>query len=329
MQTTAIRFSQTGGAEVLSPQTVPVAAPGAGEALVRHAFAGVNFIDVYHRGGLYPVALPSGIGLEAAGVVEEVGAGVTDFAPGARVGYCAAGLGAYSERRIVQADRLIPLPDDVSFEAAAAILLKGITAEYLIRRLYPVQKGQFVLFYAVAGGVGQIALQWLKQIGAVVIGAVGDGEKEKIARSLGCDYVVRYRDRGEDVAATTREITGGRGVAVAYDSIGKATFEATLDSLAPRGMFVSFGNASGAVAPFAPGLLAQKGSLFFTRPTLMTYCAESAEMRAAAAALFAAKRAGLKIKIDNVFALRAAADAHRRLESGQSAGAIVLRTDSD
>ena len=329
MQTTAIRFSQTGGAEVLSPQTVPVAAPGAGEALVRHAFAGVNFIDVYHRGGLYPVALPSG---------NRAGSG----GRGRRSRRRCDGFRARRARRLLRrrAGRLQrkanrqsrppdPLPDDVSFEVAAAILLKGITAEYLIRRLYPVQKGQFVLFYAVAGGVGQIALQWLKQIGAVVIGAVGDGEKEKIARSLGCDYVVRYRDRGEDVAATTREITGGRGVAVAYDSIGKATFEATLDSLAPRGMFVSFGNASGAVAPFAPGLLAQKGSLFFTRPTLMTYCADAGEMRAAAAALFAAKRAGLKIKIDNVFALRAAADAHRRLESGKSAGAIVLRTDSD
>ncbi len=322
METTAIRIRETGGAEKLLRETVSLPPPAAGEVLVKVAAAGVNFIDIYHRTGLYPLPLPATLGLEGAGVVAEVGEGVAAVKPGDRVGFCAAGLGGYAEYKIAAAERLTPLPEDISFEQAAALLLKGMTAEYLIRRLYPVRAGETVLLHAAAGGVGLIACQWLKQLGATVIGTAGSVEKGELARAHGCDYVILYGE--EDVAARVREITGGAGVAVAYDSVGAATFEATLNSLAPRGMFVSFGNASGAVPPFEPGLLAAKGSLFFTRPTLMTYCASAEEIRGSADALFFAVRGGLKINVGKTMPLSEAAEAHRLLESRQTTGATVL-----
>ena len=322
LETAAIRIRETGGVDVMRRETVSLPPPGAGEVLVETRAAGVNFIDVYHRTGLYPLPLPATLGMEGAGVVEAVGEGVSGVVPGARVGYCVGGTGAYSERRLLKADAVIPLPDDVSFEQAAAVLLKGMTVEYLIRRARPVRAGEFVLLHAAAGGVGLIACQWLKQLDAKVIGTVGNEEKAALAEAHGCDHVIFY-DK-EDVAARVREITGGAGVPVAYDSVGRATFAATLDSLAPRGMFVSFGNASGAVEPFAPSVLAQKGSLFFTRPTLAAYCAPPADMRASADALFFAMRAGLRPVVGATLPLADAAEAHRALEARKTTGSTVL-----
>ena len=321
-KTMAVRIRETGGPEKMRWEETALAAPGPGEALIRVAAAGLNFIDVYHRTGLYPVPLPATLGLEGAGTVEAVGDGVSEVRPGDRVGYCAAGLGAYAERRLAPAAKLIPLPDAISFEQAAGMLLKGMTAEYLIRRCRPVRAGEHVLFHAAAGGVGLIACQWLAKLGANVIGTAGDETKAALARAHGCAEVILYRD--EDVAKRVRELTGGRGVSAAFDSVGRATFRGTLDSLAPRGMFVSFGNASGPVEPFPPGLLAEKGSLFFTRPTLMAYCADPAEMRESAAALFAAVADGVKAEVRRRFPLRDAADAHRALEARETVGATVL-----
>lgn len=321
-ETDAIRIYETGGADVMRRETVRLPAPGADEILVKIRAAGVNFIDVYHRTGLYPLPLPATLGMEGAGEVAAVGAEVAEIAPGARVGYCVGGVGGYAGYRILKADAAIPLPDDVSFDAAAAVLLKGMTAEYLIRRAYPVRAGECVLLHAAAGGVGLVACQWLKQLDATVIGTVGSEEKAELARAHGCDHSILY-DR-EDVAARVREITGGKGVPVAYDSVGRATFSATLNSLAPRGMFVSFGNASGAVEPFAPSVLAQHGSLFFTRPTLAAYCATPAEMRASADALFFAMRAGLRPVVGKTMPLADAAEAHRALESRETVGSTVL-----
>lgn len=322
MKTKAIRIRRPGGAEALRWEDVELARPGPGEALIKTAAAGLNYIDIYQRSGLYPIPLPATLGLEGAGVVEEVGDGVADLRPGDRVGYCVAGLGAYSQYRLAPARRLIKLPDDISCELAAAMLLKGMTAEYLIRRLYPARAGEYALFHAAAGGVGLIACQWLAKIGAVVIGTAGGAEKTALAKAHGCAYVIDYKT--EDIAARVRDITGGRGVAVAYDSVGKDTFAATLDSLAPRGMFVSFGNASGPVESISPPQLAQKGSLFFTRPTLMHYTADDGEMRQSAAALFAAHRDGVSVEIKQRFALQDAARAHRALESRATAGSTIL-----
>lgn len=322
LETTAVRIYETGGADVMRCETVSVPPPGAGEVLVKTHAAGVNFIDVYHRTGLYPLPLPAVLGMEGAGVVEAVGEDVSEIATGARVGWCVGGAGSYSGYRLLNADAAIPLPDDVSFAQAAAVLLKGMTVEYLIRRVRPVRAGECVLLHAAAGGVGLIACQWLKQLDATIIGTVGDEKKAELARAHGCDHIIFY-DR-EDVAARVREITGGEGVPVAFDSVGRATFAATLNSLAPRGMFVSFGNASGAVEPFAPSLLAQKGSLFFTRPTLAAYCAPPADMRASADALFFAMRAGLHPVVGGTMPLADAAEAHRALESRKTSGSTVL-----
>ena len=322
METSAIRIHEHGGTEVMRQESVSLPAPGAGEVLVKNRAIGVNFIDVYHRIGLYPAALPATLGMEGAGEVEAVGAGVENFTPGARVGYCVGGLGSYAEYRLISAEALIALPDDIDFEQAAAVLLKGMTVEYLIRRLYTVRAGDMVLWHAAAGGVGLIACQWLKQIGATVIGTAGDAEKAELAKSYGCEHVILYKE--EDTAAKVREITGGKGVIVAYDSVGESTFDATLNSLSPRGMFVSFGNASGAVSPFAPALLAQKGSLFFTRPTLMAYCSPPDDMRTSADALFFAMRAGLHPIIGKTLPLAEAAEAHRALEARQTRGATVM-----
>jgi len=320
----AVRIHAHGGPEVLQYEGVDVPAPGAGEVQLRQTAIGLNYIDVYHRTGLYPVAsLPTAIGLEAAGVVEGLGEGVAALAVGDRVAYAAPPLGAYAERRNMPAHRLVKLPDGIDDEQAAAMMLQGMTVEYLIRRTYPVQRGETVLLHAAAGGVGLIACQWLKHLGATVIGTVGSAQKGELARAHGCDHVIHYRD--EDIAARVREITAGEGVPVVYDSVGRDTFEASLDSLRPRGLLVNFGNASG-LAPAVDGqLLAQKGSLFFTRPTLMTYTASEADLQASAAALFEVVQSGaVKIEIHQRYPLAEAAQAHRDLEARKTTGSTLL-----
>ncbi len=320
----AVRFQRHGGPEVLALADVAVGDPGPGEVRLRHTAIGLNFIDVYHRTGLYPVpALPSGLGGEAAGIVEAVGEGVTGITVGQRVGYATVPHGAYAEARVVPAERLIPLPDGIDYDTAAAVLLKGMTAEYLIRRTYPVQAGQTVLFHAAAGGVGLLACQWLAHLGATVIGTVGSEAKAAIARAHGCHHVLVL---GEGpLAPRVRELTGGRGVPVAFDSVGRDTFLESLDCLAPRGTLVSFGNASGKVEPFDLGLLATRGSLYLTRPSLFTYVATREELVASAAALFAVVLAGaVRVTVGQRFPLAAAADAHRALESRVTHGSTVL-----
>ncbi|MEP7049729.1 MAG: quinone oxidoreductase [Pseudomonadota bacterium] len=320
--TRAIRFARTGGPEVLDMQEISLSGPKAGEALVRHSAVGVNFIDTYQRSGLYPVPLPSGLGVEAAGTVEEIGVGVTSVRVGERVAYATGAPAAYSEARVIAADRLVPLPDDVSDETAAAALLKGMTAEYLIRRTYAVEPGQTVLFHAAAGGVGLIACQWLNALGVRVIGTVGSEAKVALARAHGCQEVLVTREA--PFAERVRELTGGRGVPVVFDSVGKATFTESLDCLEPRGMLVSFGNASGKPDPLDIALLMQKGSLFVTRPTLAHYVATREALLPCASALFQAIRDGLKIEIGQRFPLAEAAQAHRALESRSTTGSTIL-----
>lgn len=321
--TAAIRISQTGGPEVLKLETFDPGPPKAGEVRVRHRAIGVNFIDIYHRTGLYKLPMPTGLGLEAAGEVEAVGPGVSRFKAGDRVVYASGPIGAYSEASNVPAERAVGIPEGIAFDIAAAVLLKGLTAHYLLRRTHPVKAGQTILFHAAAGGVGVIAVQWAKRLGATVIGTVGSDSKVEIARSLGCDHVIV--PARENIANRVREITGGKGVPVAYDSIGRDTFMATLDSLAPLGLFVSFGNASGPVPPFDGALLAQKGSLFFTRPTLMHYVTTARELDAGAGELFDLIRHGdIRIKPPRSFPLAQAAEAHRALESRQTTGSLVL-----
>ncbi len=321
--TRAIRIHTTGGPEVMQLDDVAVPAPGAGEARVRHTAIGVNYIDTYHRSGLYPLSMPSGIGSEAAGVVEAVGAGVEFVKPGDRVGYCMGPVGAYSESRIVPADRLIPLPEDISDRVAAALMLKGLTVQYLFRRTFPLKGGETILFHAAAGGVGLIACQWAKALGVTMIGTAGSDEKAAAAKQAGASHVIVYTR--ENFVDRVKEITGGTGVPVVYDSIGKDTFPASLDCLVPRGMFVSFGAASGPIAAFNLGILAQKGSLYATRPTLGTYSARREDLLSMANELFALVRAG-KIKADarQEFRLAQATDAHRALESRKTTGATLL-----
>ena len=321
--THAIRFHHTGGPEVLQWETVDVPPPGAGEARVRHHAVGLNYIDTYHRSGLYPVALPSGIGLEAAGVVEALGEGVADLAVGDRVAYAGGPLGAYAEARNIPADRLVKLPDAISFEQGAAMMLQGLTAQYLLRRTYRVQPGDTLLIHAAAGGVGLMVCQWAKALGATVIGTVGSDEKAALARAHGCDHPIVYTR--ENFAERVREITGGKGVAVVYDSIGKDTFMDSLSCLRPLGMMVLFGAASGPVPPVDLGVLAQKGSLFVTRPTLFTYAAQRADLLAMSAELFEVVQAGtVKVEVNQRFALAQAADAHRALESRKTTGSTIL-----
>jgi NADPH2:quinone reductase len=313
---------QHGGPEVLRLEDVAVGDPGPGEARVRHAAIGVNFIDVYHRSGLYPLPLPSGLGVEAAGVVEAVGAGVSHVRAGDRVGYIAS-PGSYAEARLVPADRLVKLPDGLADPTAAAIMLKGLTVRALIRRTYPVKAGETVLVHAAAGGVGLIMVQWLKALGATVIGTVGSDAKAEIARRHGCDHVVVYTR--DDFTKGVREITGGAGVPVVYDSVGKATFEGSLDALAPLGLMVSFGNASGAVPPFDIGTLAKKGSLFLTRPTVFTYIARREDLERAAAEVFEVVASGkVKVEIGRTWPLAEAAEAHRALAARETTGSLVL-----
>ncbi len=318
-----IRFHETGGPEVLRVEDDETTAPGPGEARMRQHAIGLNYIDVYHRSGLYPVPLPSGIGLEGAGVVEAVGADVRDIQPGDRVAYAGGPLGAYATVRNIPADRLVKLPDAVSFEQGAAMMLKGLTAQYLLRRTHRVRPGDVILFHAAAGGTGLIICQWAKALGATVIGTVGSEDKAALVKFHGCDHPILYRR--ENVVERVKAITGGEGVAVVYDSVGRDTFMDSLNCLKPMGMMVSFGNASGPVPPFETGLLAQKGSLFLTRPTLFTYAAKRADLLAMAAELFEVVQTGrVKIQIHQRYALKDAAQAHRDLESRRTTGSSLL-----
>jgi NADPH:quinone reductase len=320
----AIRIHHTGGPEVLRFEEVDPGRPGPGQALVRHSAIGVNFIDTYHRSGLYPLpSLPHGLGMEAAGRVEAVGDGVTEFGPGDRVAYATGTPGAYAEARVVAAERLIRLPDGIDDRVAAAALLRGLTVEYLIRRTFRVERGMTVLFHAAAGGVGLIACQWLRHLGATVIGTVGSDEKAALAREHGCTHVIVYSR--ESVAARVREITGGLGVPVVYDSVGRATLDDSLGSLQRRGMLVSFGNASGPPPPIDPLTLLRKGSLFLTRPTLVDYAATRAELLAGAAAWFdVLQRRAVKVDVRQTWPLAEAAEAHRALESRRTSGSSIL-----
>ncbi len=319
----AIRIHRTGGPEVLSWEEVDVPPPAAGEATVRHAAVGLNFIDTYHRTGLYPLRLPSGIGLEGAGVVEAVGEGVTEVTVGDRVAYAGGPVGAYAEVRNLPAHRLLRLPEGIGFNTAAAMMLQGLTAAYLLRRTYRVQAGDAVLIHAAAGGVGLIACQWAKALGATVIGTVGSAAKGDLAKAHGCDHVINYST--ENFTQRVREITGGEGVAVVYDGVGKDVFMGSLDSLRTLGMLVTYGNASGPVPPFDPLLLAQKGSLFVTRPTLAHYTAKRADLEALGSELFEIVGSGkVRIEVNQSYPLAAAAQAHRDLEARKTTGSTIL-----
>lgn len=319
----AIRIHQTGGPEVLLWEAVDVAAPAPGEARVRHHAVGLNYIDVYHRNGLYPVPLPSGIGLEGAGVVEAVGEGVDDVRVGDRVAYAGGPIGAYAEVRNIPAHRLLRLPDSIGFETGAAMMLQGLTAAYLLRRTFRVQAGDAVLIHAAAGGVGLLAIQWAKALGALVIGTVGSPAKAELARAHGCDHVINYST--ENFTARVREITGGEGVAVVYDGVGKDTFAGSLDSLRPMGMMVSYGNASGPVPPLDLIQLSQRGSLFVTRPTLMNYTAKRADLVALGDELFGVVGSGqVRVEVHQTYALKDAVQAHRDLEARKTTGSTLL-----
>ena len=318
----AIRFEKTGGPEVLDYVEIDLPPPGPGQARVKHSVIGVNFIDTYHRSGLYKLPLPSGLGSEAAGVVEAVGPGVTTLKAGDRVAYAGA-MGAYSDANNIPADRLVKIPAGVSDETAAAAMLKGMTAQYLLKRTYPVKAGQTVVLHSAAGGVGLIAGQWAKHLGVTVIGTVGSDDKIALAKENGCAHVLNSRD--PDWPKKVRELTGGQGVPVVYDSIGKDTFAGSLDSLAVRGLLVSFGNSSGAVPPFEPGILAAKGSLYFTRPTLASYTRNAQELQETSDDLFAVIASGaVKIAVHQRFKLSEARKAHEALHSRATTGATVL-----
>ncbi len=319
----AIRMHATGGPDVLVLEEVAVGAPGAGEARVRHTAIGLNYIDTYHRSGLYPLPMPSGIGQEAAGVVLAVGDGVDWVKPGDRVAYCGGTPGAYATERVLPAERLVKIPDGIDDVTAATLMLKGLTVQYLFRQTYVLKAGETILFHAAAGGVGLIACQWARALGVTMIGTVGSDAKADLARANGCAHTIVYTR--EDFVARTKELTGGKGVPVVYDSIGKDTFPQSLDCLMPRGLFVSFGNASGAIPAFNLGLLAQKGSLYATRPTLFWYATNRASLKTMSDDLFALVQAGkIKSEARQTFALEDAAAAHRALESRATTGATVL-----
>lgn len=319
----AIRIHRTGGPEVLQWEAVELPPPAAGEVRLRHHAVGLNFIDTYHRSGLYPLPLPSGLGMEGAGVVEAVGEGVAGLKVGDRVAYTGGPLDAYSEARNIEARHLVALPDDLSFEQGAAMMLQGITAQYLLHATYPVKAGETILVHAAAGGVGSILVQWAKLLGATVIGTVGNDDKAQRARALGCDHVIVYSR--EKFPERVRELTGGAGVAVAYDSVGRDTFLDSVACLRRRGTMVSYGNATGAVAPFDCALLHKAGSVYVTRPGLPDYIASRAELVERAAALFEVVRSGrVKIEILQRYALKDAAQAHRDLEARKTAGSTIL-----
>ena len=317
-----VRFHKTGGPEVLQLDEVAVGDPGQGQVRVRHTAIGVNFIDTYQRSGLYPIPLPSAAGNEGAGVVEAVGPGVTQLKVGDHVAYTGQ-IGSYSEQKLLPADRLVKVPQGISDDQAASMMLKGMTVQYLIHRTYKVKPGDPVLWHAAAGGVGLIACQWLKAIGATVIGTVGSDEKAKLAKSHGADHVINYSK--ENFVERVKEITGGKKVPVVYDSVGKTTWEGSLDCLRPLGMMVSFGNASGAVAPFNPTILAGKGSLFLTRPTLVTYTASREDLEMTSKSLFDVVLSGkVKIEISARYKLADAQQAHRDLEGRKTTGSVIL-----
>jgi NADPH2:quinone reductase len=319
----AIRFAKTGGPEVLEWQPVDVGKPGPGQVRLKHSAVGLNYIDTYQRSGLYPMPLPSGLGSEAAGVIEEVGSGVGGLKAGDRVAYAGGPLGAYSEARVMPAERLVPVPAGITDSQAAAMMLKGMTAWYLIRRTHVVKRGETILIHAAAGGVGLIVCQWAKHLGATVIGTVGDDEKAALAMAHGCDYPINYRK--EDFAARVGEITGGKKCPVVYDSVGKDTFYKSLDCIAPLGLMASFGQSSGAIGAVDIGILAGKGSLFLTRPTLNTYTATRKDLLAAAKELFDVVSSGaVKIQVNQTYPLRNAAQAHRDLQDRKTTGSTVF-----
>ena len=318
----AIRIHETGGPEKMRWEEVEVGAPGPGQVLVRNTAVGLNFVDVYHRSGLYPNALPLTLGMEGAGVVEAVGPKVKEFKVGDRVAY-AQPMGSYAEKCLRPVDRLVKIPAGIDDKIAAAIMLKGMTAWYLIRRTYKVKKGDTILMHAAAGGVGQILCQWAKHLGVTVIGTVGSDDKVALAKKVGCKHVIVTSK--ENFVERVKAITKGKGVPVVYDGVGKDTFMGSLDCLAPLGMMVSFGNASGAVTQFNPGVLAQKGSLFLTRPTLVNYTATREDLLTAARDLFAVvKSKAVKISINQTYPLREAAQAHSDLEARKTTGSTVL-----
>lgn len=322
---TAVRFHETGGPEVLRCETVEVGQPGPGQVRLRHEAVGLNFADTYFRSGLYPVPRPAGMGVEAAGIVEAVGNDVTNVAVGDRVTYTGFinTLGAYSTERLIPAAPLIKLPDAIACETAAAMTMRGLTSAYLLRRIYPFAKGDTVLLHAAAGGVGLIVSQWAKLLGLTVIGTVSSDAKADIARAHGCDHVINYAH--EDVAKRVRELTDGVGVNVVFDSVGKSTFEASLDSLKRRGLMVCVGTASGPIPPFDPQLLARKGSLYLTRPALADYIADPAEKAELAGELFDHVAAGrIQIEIHQRYALEDAVQAHRDLEARKTTGSSVF-----
>lgn len=319
-----VQISQPGGVELLRLTQQEVGAPAAGEVRLRQTAVGINFIDIYHRTGLYALpSYPSGIGLEAAGVVEAVGEGVTRLQPGDRVAYCGGGVGAYAAERLMQESRLVKLPEGISDEVAAACMLKGLTAHYLLRLTYPVRKGDTILIHAAAGGVGLLVCQWAKHLGATVIGTVGSEEKAELARANGCDHAILYRK--EDFAARVKALTGGEGVDVVYDSVGADTFLKSLDCIKKFGMLVSFGQSSGAVPPFDPGILSQKGSLYLTRPILMHHIENPDDYQKNAEEMLQMVANGvLKIHIGDRYPLIDAKQAQRDLESRATTGALVL-----
>ena len=318
-----VRFAAPGGPEVLKLETVDIASPKAGEILVRHTAIGLNYQDTYHRSGFYPLPLPSGVGTEATGVVEQLGAEVQDLKVGDRVAYAGGAVGAYSDRRVVQAARVVKVPEGITDEQAAAMMLKGMTVEYLLNRCYPVKTGEYALFYAAAGGVGLFAGQWGRHIGAKMIGVAAGAEKCRTALESGYHAVID-RTR-EDVVERVKAITGGAGVPVVYDSVGKATFETSMACLKPRGYFVSFGTTTGAPPPVEAGLLQKLGSLYFTRPTLVTYNTSREELVASANALFGlVKRGAIKVRIGARYPLAEALKAHADLEAGRTVGSSVL-----
>ena len=319
----SVRLEQVGGPEALQLVDAPVPPPGPGQLRVRHEAIGLNFIEIYQRSGVYKIPLPSGLGTEAAGTVSAVGPEVSGFAVGERIAYAGGPLGAYSEERLLPAANAVKLPAAVSAEAAAALMLKGMTAWYLLHQTFPVRPGHVLLVHAAAGGVASVLVPWAKHLGATVIGTAGSAEKAELARAAGCDHVILYRDR--EFAPEVRRLTGGRGVDVVYDSVGKDTFAGSLDSLRRRGMMVSFGNASGKVPPFEPILLSEKGSLFLTRPTLAHYTGTREELETAANALFDVIAKGIvQPQIRQRYALRDVAKAHIELAARRTTGSSVL-----
>lgn len=319
----AVRFHETGGPEVLKWETVEVGRPGTGEARVRHVAVGLNFADTYFRSGYYPAPLPSGIGVEASGVVEEVGEGVTNVAPGDRVAYTGSPLGAYSTSRVMPAGVLVKLPESIGFETAAAMMMRGLTSAYLLRRIYPLKEGDTVLLHAAAGGVGLIFCQWAKILGIKVIGTVSTPEKAAIAKDHGCDHIIYYTR--ENVPKRVRELTGGQGVPVVYDSVGKDTFAGSLDSLKRRGLLVCFGTASGPIPPIDAFQLVTKGSLFVTRPALADYLADPKDRVELAGELLSHVGSGrIRIEVNQTYALSDAVRAHRDLEGRKTTGSSIF-----